>query len=60
MLLDNGEPITGKYTDAITDAHKATLPQRYEVLLRTTTTFKPSREQLDVTYFLIEIIRDLL
>jgi hypothetical protein len=58
MNLDSGERITGEFDNAITEIHKAALPQRYKAVIRTTTKIQPALEKLDVSRFLIELIEE--
>jgi hypothetical protein len=59
MRLDTGEEISGKFTDAITLENTVVLPKRYSAVIRKTTQIKEATEQLDVSYFLVRLGRQL-
>jgi hypothetical protein len=59
MELDSGELLSGRFGDAITPQHAATLPRRYVARVRTTKTINPATEHEAVSQFLVELVREL-
>jgi len=55
MRLDSGELIVGTFEGAITERHKATLPQRYIAVVATTTVLRLALEKAEIKRLLLEL-----
>jgi hypothetical protein len=59
MKLDSGERISGTFVEAISEEQRAELPRSYEARIRTTTQIHPATEKVDVSRFLVQLVREL-
>ncbi|SPF43699.1 hypothetical protein SBA4_3090018 [Candidatus Sulfopaludibacter sp. SbA4] len=55
MTIDSEGEVSGNFLDAISEAQTAELPQRYEAVIRTTTSVTPSTGRSRVSHFLVKL-----
>lgn len=59
LRLDNGEPLSGKFVDAINAQHTAELPKRYVAKIVTTRKITPATEKEELSHFLEELVQEM-
>lgn len=55
MKLEDGQIIKGTFTDAISEAHEATIPHYYNAVFRVIKKRKYSTDEDDISYFLVKL-----
>jgi hypothetical protein len=55
FVADNGEEMRGRFSDAISESHRAELPKRYFAIIEKTVRIKYSTEEEKPSYFLVSI-----
>jgi hypothetical protein len=59
LRLDSGEPLSGRFADAINADHTAELPKRYVAKIVTTRKITVATEREELSHFLVELGREL-